>query len=1793
MIYYFGYGSNMNMTSLQAKGVEPSFSDPAVLQDWELAFNVCDFFRIEGGTGNIRRAAGKEVHGVVHSCHADSLRRLDELEAYGISYDRIAVDVTSYDGQRHKAFAYVGLCDRMKDGLQPSHRYLNIMIEGARKMELEDAYINKLKRIEVRPAPNYGPFNFSKKNNKVFSAAELAQLPHHTALAGAVFNMQNAREEHAYLKKFFSGKDMTVFFLKRMDISSGEETLEHATAVGLSNLQKRYLNAYLHEFKREYEFIGCMNYRIDLSYRSPTPRLDLSNPSRSASSRVILQTAELVNDILGHENLGFLSSDRGLIPGKAFPERLPHYFDAWEEITENLPMHYTSLRLRHVVDAMPVLRADDSKLDGNCLIRACALLSMLSHAYWYVRRYPPAHGLPVQLRKPWETVQQRLRRPVGVLHYIDLIVYNWQFKQKDREDNFDLSNLDLLFPTVNNPSEQIFYLTQLEILAHCSPIVPAIVRAQEAIVQNELEALKDSLRTIIICLKKIVRKSLFNIDPNRYSKNYVNHVVWAKTVAPFAVPFRAKALGASGTSSPIFNILDTFFGRMHHKTFLGKEIKALRETYPVFWQKFIEAVSQISLRDYVHRIDDPTLTNLVSEAVDIYAGEHGFLGRHRMKVFGYLEMAFKVGRDVTIGGFAGKFKDREHEHVDAQLEWSRLERLETFPRDCYFGYIKAVGQTHNNATANVKHVVIDVEGLGVRYEPGDRCLILPEHSEEIIAATMRALQAKEKEKKIILSEEWRKAIKLRYGYAKAQELPLEVFLRFAQLRPVSLRIAHALYTVSNSNFLRKEISAQTTARFEVWDVLKMLSSDGFDVRRLLDSKPDDPAYLAQVLPPENFRNYTIASAMDASEGDSAHEIHLTVGVVSYENNGRKCVGTGSGFLARSLGRDDPISFRIEHPPRFSLPADPRTPIMMIAGGTGVGAFRSFIFERMRDPQAGETWLLFFTQSPEYFYYQDDLLHALSNDFLKLFVKFSAADIAVDVEKSAGEGRKFFYKKSKRGRVEDFFAAKKHREIFWNFLQQDKPAPQVYICGRTRFARDVHKALQALFYRGLRGSEQARRKEALHMLGRLFASGGFKQETFTNAIPVSNKEKLIKVSELAQKNDSEGECWLAIDNGVYDLTEFQHIHPGGHTILRSYYGLDASKGYWRAHRRLDVDTMREIYRLGRLYLPNFANKNVHGVSLRSIYGSWTAALYTLVEMENSFMIDVSLQNCSLVATQAAELQTPYKTEKAIDTHIRFLENFLSPLTSVIIPSLWKTTSLLSNSKKMHSEIRRKISLLNNYTAAHTCSEIPQLLQNRLDTLVSASVSGELQQLNLHRLTATLDFFTALDQKTLAELKQQLTAGTALFENNLTEVDEHMLAIRKIFLSMVAIVQNFWKNMATHCKKAGWLTKDSVLIKNRWDKKQGMRASAVVSWLLGDALYLNSTEELIVALVGQLEPLVKINRISLDIHTVHPEVFVKNLIWKRNDGIEATLLSHDQIKSQLFRQSPVAKIYNGSGTIRIKTARDPSTFPLLQELMKQGCTDYIIFPMRYTRGGRSYISYTTEQPDGFSDAEIEVLEQVCPALARRLEIEFCHFSIHSLLQIYLGKLAASRVLRGEFKRGYGETIEPAIWLCDLRNYTSMAMSCDEHKVAAALDLFFELAADTIAQHNGDILKFMGDSMLVIFDDKNKKESCRKAFNASLMMLAKLNKQTATETKVSIAMHVGSAIFGNVGGCGRLDFTIVGKEVNYTSRLEPWCKALGVPLIMSDKFVKTAELNNTRYLGKFSLKGFPTLAPLYTVI
>ena len=261
MFRYFGFGSNLNITSLLAKGVKPLSSRRATLNGWQLCFNVQHFFRHEGGVGNIERSEtpGARVLGVLYDCPDDVLASLDAMEACGHGYDRITIEVEA-EGEMISAFTYVGMPEFIDNDCLPSRRYLNIVVNGARQAGLDSDYVNKLMKQSIHQPDDYPPFTPPLGDYPVFDEASLAQHSMYTALYGFVFDMSEARPLHNYLKRFFSGCDMTLFHLKRLDSSDGKESMDHVRNGDLNKSQRRYLNAYLNEYAREYRYVGRFEY---------------------------------------------------------------------------------------------------------------------------------------------------------------------------------------------------------------------------------------------------------------------------------------------------------------------------------------------------------------------------------------------------------------------------------------------------------------------------------------------------------------------------------------------------------------------------------------------------------------------------------------------------------------------------------------------------------------------------------------------------------------------------------------------------------------------------------------------------------------------------------------------------------------------------------------------------------------------------------------------------------------------------------------------------------------------------------------------------------------------------------------------------------------------------------------------------------------------------------------------------------------------------------------------------------------------------------------------------------------------------------------------------------------------------------------------------------------------------------------------------------------------------------------------------------------------------------------------
>jgi hypothetical protein len=246
---------------MRAKGVEPRASERAVLPGWRLRFNVRHFFRHEGGVGNIEPSDDPSdlVWGVLHQCESAHLARLDMAEAYGRVYHRMEVAVQTDHGEQ-RAVTYLAIPSFLDERCRPTRRYLNIVMRGATAAGLDSAYIDSLRGHPVHDVTPVPPFVPPEGEYRTYTAATLRQHPLLTALSGAVFDMSRARWPHTFLLDWFGSKDMTLFHLKRFDDSDGRETLDDIKRDRLTLAQRQYLNEYLHEYNKEYVYVGRYMY---------------------------------------------------------------------------------------------------------------------------------------------------------------------------------------------------------------------------------------------------------------------------------------------------------------------------------------------------------------------------------------------------------------------------------------------------------------------------------------------------------------------------------------------------------------------------------------------------------------------------------------------------------------------------------------------------------------------------------------------------------------------------------------------------------------------------------------------------------------------------------------------------------------------------------------------------------------------------------------------------------------------------------------------------------------------------------------------------------------------------------------------------------------------------------------------------------------------------------------------------------------------------------------------------------------------------------------------------------------------------------------------------------------------------------------------------------------------------------------------------------------------------------------------------------------------------------------------
>jgi adenylate cyclase len=130
-------------------------------------------------------------------------------------------------------------------------------------------------------------------------------------------------------------------------------------------------------------------------------------------------------------------------------------------------------------------------------------------------------------------------------------------------------------------------------------------------------------------------------------------------------------------------------------------------------------------------------------------------------------------------------------------------------------------------------------------------------------------------------------------------------------------------------------------------------------------------------------------------------------------------------------------------------------------------------------------------------------------------------------------------------------------------------------------------------------------------------------------------------------------------------------------------------------------------------------------------------------------------------------------------------------------------------------------------------------------------------------------------------------------------------------------------------------------------------------------------------------------------------------------------------------------------------------------------------------------------------------------------------------------------------------------------------------------------------GEVLKFIGDGILAIFRTQNdEQDTCARALQAARDGLAKVVANTRQPLfEVGTALHYGEVAFGNVGSGMRLDYTVIGRDVNIAARVAGLCGTLGEPLLVSQEFRHHAG-SKGRSAGQHHLKGLPAPQEVFAV-
>jgi adenylate cyclase len=372
-----------------------------------------------------------------------------------------------------------------------------------------------------------------------------------------------------------------------------------------------------------------------------------------------------------------------------------------------------------------------------------------------------------------------------------------------------------------------------------------------------------------------------------------------------------------------------------------------------------------------------------------------------------------------------------------------------------------------------------------------------------------------------------------------------------------------------------------------------------------------------------------------------------------------------------------------------------------------------------------------------------------------------------------------------------------------------------------------------------------------------------------------------------------------------------------------------------------------------------------------------------------------------------------------------------------------------------------------------------------------------------------------------------------------------------------------------------------------------APSVIAWLIGEGRSL-AFSALIDGFGWRLSAAgLPVDRFSVSVRVLSASVLAVTSVWRPHMPLEFRTFDYVDRDAGFYDRSPFKVVYETGRALHIDLSATPDDrFGIVPEMKKDGYAHYHVLPMNFADGVKNAATLSTKSTEGFSADQLAFVAAVMPALAAVIEIRTYHRVLRELLATYVGRGPAEAIIGGTVFRGDVKTMRAALLFADLRGFTSLSTRLPPEATAELLNRYYDVLVPAVTERGGDVLKFIGDGMLAVFEHTDDgADAAARALAAAEAALINGAELTAggEPVRFGVALHHGEAVYGNVGALDRLDFTVVGRDVNEVARISSLCGQLGKPMLASRAFAALMP-ERFRPAGAHLVRGIAEPLPVF---